>query len=110
MHSILWDRDTNKVIEPELLVLAQDLEEFINYPWGYESYLLTGKYLLSNLSLKTFNLYRFPWAFMVNFITISFVFHLFTLLNNYSIFFCIMFILLDIFLMLNMIHLLEEIK
>ncbi|KAF3638202.1 putative glycerol-3-phosphate 2-O-acyltransferase 6-like [Capsicum annuum] len=34
------------------------------YPWGYESFKMTVKYLLTPLAPKTVNLYGFPWAFM----------------------------------------------
>ncbi|KAM3306856.1 hypothetical protein P3S67_013727 [Capsicum chacoense] len=37
---------------------------FNNYPWGYESFKMTVKYLLIPLAPKTVNLYGFPWAFM----------------------------------------------
>ncbi|KAF3638741.1 hypothetical protein FXO37_24236 [Capsicum annuum] len=36
----------------------------ILYPWGYESFKMTVKYLLTPLAPKTVNLYGFPWAFM----------------------------------------------
>ncbi|PHU02570.1 hypothetical protein BC332_27821 [Capsicum chinense] len=35
------------------------------YPWGYEGFKMTVKYLLTPLAPKTVNLYGFPWAFMV---------------------------------------------
>ncbi|PHU11289.1 hypothetical protein BC332_18219 [Capsicum chinense] len=35
-----------------------------NYSWGYESFKMNVKYLLTLLMPKTFNLYGFPWAFM----------------------------------------------
>ncbi|PHU03906.1 hypothetical protein BC332_29157 [Capsicum chinense] len=34
------------------------------YPWGYESFKMTVKYLLTPLASKTVNLYGFLWAFM----------------------------------------------
>ncbi|PHT65313.1 hypothetical protein T459_29738 [Capsicum annuum] len=37
---------------------------FNGYPWGYESFKMTVKYLLTSLAPKTVNLYGFPWAFM----------------------------------------------
>ncbi|KAG5586815.1 hypothetical protein H5410_047249, partial [Solanum commersonii] len=43
-----------------------DLNAFNNYPWGYDGYFLTVKYLLTKLSSNTNNLYGFPWAFMVS--------------------------------------------
>ncbi|PHU28372.1 hypothetical protein BC332_00465 [Capsicum chinense] len=35
-----------------------------SYPWGYESFKMTVKYLLTPLAPKTVNLYGFLWAFM----------------------------------------------
>ncbi|KAF3669717.1 putative glycerol-3-phosphate 2-O-acyltransferase 6-like [Capsicum annuum] len=64
-HFVIIARDINKVIKDDLLELAEDLEKFNNYPWGYDSYKLTVKYLLTKLSPRTITLYDFPWAFMV---------------------------------------------
>ncbi|KAG5592704.1 hypothetical protein H5410_043218 [Solanum commersonii] len=64
VHTILWAKDINNVIDLSLFVLAQDLDAFNNYPWGNDSYFLTVEYLVSKLSPKTNNLYGFPWAFM----------------------------------------------
>ena len=69
VHSILLARDVKKVIERDLLVLADDFGKFNDYPWGYDSYYLTVKYLLKELKPKTTTLYGFPWAFMVKLIT-----------------------------------------
>jgi len=67
---ILFARDVRKVIEDDLLALADDFEKFHDYPWGYDSYYLTVEYLLTKLFPKTTTLYDFPCAFMVKLITI----------------------------------------
>ncbi|PHU04821.1 hypothetical protein BC332_25643 [Capsicum chinense] len=64
VHNILWARDVNNNISLGLIKLSEDLEAFINYPWGYERFKMTVKYLLTLLAPKTVNLYGFPWAFM----------------------------------------------
>ncbi|PHU11572.1 hypothetical protein BC332_18502 [Capsicum chinense] len=64
VHNILWARDVNNNINLGLIKLSEDLEAFNNYPWGYESFKMTVKYLLTPLVLKTVNLYGFPWVFM----------------------------------------------
>ncbi|KAM3326322.1 hypothetical protein P3S67_001448 [Capsicum chacoense] len=64
VHSVLLSRDVRKVIQDDLLVLADDFEKFNDYPWGYDSYYLTVQYLLTNLPTRTITLYSFPWAFM----------------------------------------------
>ncbi|KAM3337219.1 hypothetical protein P3S68_031544 [Capsicum galapagoense] len=46
VHSVLLARNVKKVIEFDLLALADDFERFNDYPWGYDSYYLTVKYLL----------------------------------------------------------------
>ncbi|PHU26241.1 hypothetical protein BC332_04573 [Capsicum chinense] len=63
-HNILWARDVNNNISLSLIKLSEDLEVFNNYPWGYESFKMTVKYLLTPLAPKIVNLYGFPWAFM----------------------------------------------
>ncbi|KAM3325273.1 hypothetical protein P3S67_000398 [Capsicum chacoense] len=65
VHSVLLARDVKKVIERDLLVLADDFGRFNDYSWGYNNYYLTVKYLLKELKPKTTTLYGFPWAFMV---------------------------------------------
>ncbi|KAM3288194.1 hypothetical protein P3S67_021624 [Capsicum chacoense] len=64
VHSVLLSRDVRKVIEHDLLELADDFVKFNDYPWGYDSYYLTVKYLLKELKPKTITSYGFPWAFM----------------------------------------------
>ncbi|PHU26972.1 hypothetical protein BC332_05304 [Capsicum chinense] len=64
VHNILWARDVNNNISLGLIKLSEDLEAFNKYPWGYESFKITVKYLLTPLAPKTVNLYGFPWAFM----------------------------------------------
>ncbi|KAF3631271.1 hypothetical protein FXO37_28059 [Capsicum annuum] len=64
VHNVLWVRDINNNISLELINLSEDLETFNSYPWGYESFKMTVKYLLTPLTPKTVNLYGFPWAFM----------------------------------------------
>ncbi|PHU20969.1 hypothetical protein BC332_12120 [Capsicum chinense] len=64
LHNVLWVRDINNNISLELINLSEDLETFNSYPWGYESFKMTVKYLLTSLTPKTVNLYGFPWAFM----------------------------------------------
>ncbi|KAM3305878.1 hypothetical protein P3S67_012747 [Capsicum chacoense] len=59
VHSVLLERDVSKVIEHDLLVLADDFEKFNYYPWGYDSYYLTVKYLLKKLKPKATILYVF---------------------------------------------------
>ncbi|KAF3640612.1 hypothetical protein FXO38_22070 [Capsicum annuum] len=56
--------DVNNNISVGLIKLSEDLEVFNNYPWGYESFKITVKYLLTPLAPQTINLYDFPWAFM----------------------------------------------
>ncbi|KAF3623161.1 putative glycerol-3-phosphate 2-O-acyltransferase 6-like [Capsicum annuum] len=63
-HNILWARDVNNNIILDLIKLSVDREAFNSYPWGYESFKMTVKYLLTPLAPKTVNLYGFPWAFM----------------------------------------------
>ncbi|PHU24935.1 hypothetical protein BC332_03267 [Capsicum chinense] len=64
VHNILWARDVNNNISLDLIKLFEDLEAFNNYSWGYESFKMTVKYLLTPLAPKTVNLYGFLWAFM----------------------------------------------
>ncbi|KAM3268772.1 hypothetical protein P3S67_030736 [Capsicum chacoense] len=64
VHSILLARDVKKVTERDLLALADDFGRFNDYPWGYNSYYLTVKYLLKELKPKTTTFYGFPWGFM----------------------------------------------
>ncbi|KAM3202358.1 hypothetical protein P3L10_029982 [Capsicum annuum] len=64
VHNIFWVRDINNNIPLILIKLSKDLEVFNSYPWGYESFKMTVKYLLTLLTPKTINLYGFPWAFM----------------------------------------------
>ncbi|PHU10892.1 hypothetical protein BC332_17822 [Capsicum chinense] len=64
VHNVLWARDVNNNISLGLINLSEDLEAFNSYPWGYESFKMTVKYLLTPLTPKTVNLYGFPWAFM----------------------------------------------
>ncbi|KAM3341920.1 hypothetical protein P3S68_026886 [Capsicum galapagoense] len=64
VHSVLLARDVKKVIECDLLALADDFGRFNDYLWGYDNYYLTVKYLLKELKPKTITLYGFPWAFM----------------------------------------------
>ncbi|PHT68913.1 Aquaporin TIP1-2 [Capsicum annuum] len=64
VHSVLLARDVRKVIEHDLLAVADDFGKFNDYSWGYDSYYLTVKYLLKKLKPKTTTLYSFPWAFM----------------------------------------------
>ncbi|PHU12794.1 hypothetical protein BC332_19724 [Capsicum chinense] len=64
VHNILWARDVNNNISLDLIKLSEDFEAFNSYPWGYESFKMTVKYLLTPLAPKTVNLYGFPWAFM----------------------------------------------
>ncbi|PHT98136.1 hypothetical protein BC332_32935 [Capsicum chinense] len=59
VHNILWARDVNNNISLGLIKLSEDLEAFNNYPWGYESFKMTIKYLLTPLAPKTVNLYGF---------------------------------------------------
>ncbi|KAM3356014.1 hypothetical protein P3S68_022728 [Capsicum galapagoense] len=64
VHNILWARDVNNKISLNLINLSENLEAFNSYHWGYESFKMTVKYLLTPLAPKTVNLYCFPWAFM----------------------------------------------
>ncbi|KAM3247533.1 hypothetical protein P3L10_009300 [Capsicum annuum] len=64
VHNILWARDVNNNISLGLIKLSEDFEVFNSYPWRYESFKMTVKYLLTLLAPKTVNLYGFPWAFM----------------------------------------------
>ncbi|PHU05391.1 hypothetical protein BC332_26213 [Capsicum chinense] len=64
VHNILWARDVNNNISFDLIKISEDLEAFNSYPWGYESFKMTVKYLLTPLATKTVNSYGFPWAFM----------------------------------------------
>ncbi|PHU03229.1 hypothetical protein BC332_28480 [Capsicum chinense] len=74
VHNILLARDVNNNISLGLIKLSEDLEAFNSYPWGYESFNMTVRYLLTPLAPKTVNLYGFPWAFMAwAFETISYL-------------------------------------
>ncbi|KAF3685262.1 hypothetical protein FXO37_00797 [Capsicum annuum] len=64
VHSVLLERDIRKVTEHDLLALADDFGKFNDYPWGYDNYYLTIKYLLKKLKPNTTILYSFTWAFM----------------------------------------------
>ena len=66
VHNILWARDVNNNISLSLIKFFEDLEAFNSYSWGYESFKMTVKYLLTPLVPKIVNLNGFPWAFMVN--------------------------------------------
>ncbi|KAF3677944.1 hypothetical protein FXO38_03523 [Capsicum annuum] len=63
-HYIILVRDANKVIEDGFLELIEDLKKFNSYPWGYDNYKLTIKYLLTKLTPNMITLYFFSWAFM----------------------------------------------
>ncbi|KAF3620372.1 hypothetical protein FXO38_32392 [Capsicum annuum] len=65
VHNILWVRDINNNTSLGLIKLSEDIEAFNSYPWGYESFKMTIKYLLTLLAPKTVNLYGFPWVFMI---------------------------------------------
>ncbi|PHU06935.1 hypothetical protein BC332_23424 [Capsicum chinense] len=65
VHNILWARDINNNIRVGLIKLSENLEAFNSYPWGYERFKMTVKYLLTPLAPKTVNLYGLPWAFMI---------------------------------------------
>ncbi|KAF3653210.1 putative GTP-binding protein lepa [Capsicum annuum] len=56
-------RDVNNNISLGLINLFEDLEAFNSYLWGYESFKMTVKYLLTPLTPKTVNINGFPWAF-----------------------------------------------
>ncbi|KAM3205916.1 hypothetical protein P3L10_029326 [Capsicum annuum] len=60
VHSVLLARDVRKVIEHDLLALANDFRKFNDYPWGYDFYYLTVEYLLTKLNPKITTLYGFP--------------------------------------------------
>ncbi|KAM3341863.1 hypothetical protein P3S68_026829 [Capsicum galapagoense] len=64
VHNILWARDVSNNISLGLIKLSEDLDVFNIYPWGYESFKMTIKYLLTLSAPKTVNLYGFSWAFM----------------------------------------------
>ncbi|KAF3679073.1 putative glycerol-3-phosphate 2-O-acyltransferase 6-like [Capsicum annuum] len=64
VHNVLWARDVNNNMSLGLINLSEDLEAFNSYPLGYESLKMTFKYLLTQLTPKTVNLYGFPWAFI----------------------------------------------
>ncbi|KAF3624187.1 hypothetical protein FXO38_30386 [Capsicum annuum] len=64
IHNVLWARNVNNNISLGLINLSEDLEAFNNYSWGYESFKMTVKYLLTPLIPKIVNLYGFPWALM----------------------------------------------
>ena len=51
-HSVILERDVNKVIEDDLLACAEDFDKFKNYPWGYDNFYLIIQYLLTKLSPK----------------------------------------------------------
>ncbi|XP_059284810.1 uncharacterized protein LOC132038105 [Lycium ferocissimum] len=66
VHCVLMAKDTSLNIPLGLLKLAEDYEAFNNHGWGRESFKLTVDYLSKELkpTVKTVNLYGFPWAFM----------------------------------------------
>ena len=64
VHFILLARDVKKVIERDLLALADDFGRFNDYAWGYDSYYLTIKYLLKEVKPKMITLDDVSWDFM----------------------------------------------
>ncbi|PHU30665.1 hypothetical protein BC332_02758 [Capsicum chinense] len=64
VHNIIWARDIKNNISLCLIKLSENLEAFNSYPWGYEIFKMTVKYLLTPLAPKTVNLYGFSWVFM----------------------------------------------
>ncbi|KAM3221538.1 hypothetical protein P3L10_020808 [Capsicum annuum] len=60
VHNILWARDISYNISLDLIKISEDLEVFNSYPWGYEIFKMTVKYLLTPFAPKTVNLYGFP--------------------------------------------------
>ncbi|KAF3641238.1 hypothetical protein FXO38_21735, partial [Capsicum annuum] len=59
VQNILWARAVNNNIPIGFIKLFEDLEAFTSYPWVYESFKMTVKYLLTLLVPKTINLYGF---------------------------------------------------
>ncbi|KAM3266688.1 hypothetical protein P3L10_003683 [Capsicum annuum] len=59
VHSVIFVRDVNKVLQDVLLARAEDFDKFNNYPWGYDSFYLTVQYLLTKLSSGMTTLYVF---------------------------------------------------
>ncbi|PHU03439.1 hypothetical protein BC332_28690 [Capsicum chinense] len=57
VHNILWARDVNNNIRLGLIKFSEDLEAFNSYPWGYKSFKMTVKYLLTPLAPKIVDLY-----------------------------------------------------
>ncbi|PHU12417.1 hypothetical protein BC332_19347 [Capsicum chinense] len=53
VHNILWARDVNNNISVGLIKPSEDLEAFNSHPWGYESFKMTVKYLLTPLAPNT---------------------------------------------------------
>lgn len=66
-------RDVNRNISLGLIKLFEDLEAFNSYPWGYESFKITIKYLLTPLMPKKVNLYGFHGKYL--FYYDSFIFY-----------------------------------
>ncbi|KAG5576862.1 hypothetical protein H5410_056996 [Solanum commersonii] len=66
VHNVLMSKDVNNNIPHKWVKLSEDIKAFNNYPWDYDSYKLTGKYLLASLSPKINNLFGFPWNFMIS--------------------------------------------
>ncbi|KAM3288999.1 hypothetical protein P3S67_017286 [Capsicum chacoense] len=61
VHNVLWARDVNNNIILGLINLSEDLEIFNSYPWGYESFKMTVKSLLTLLTPKQST--YMSWAF-----------------------------------------------
>ncbi|XP_059311308.1 uncharacterized protein LOC132062847 isoform X2 [Lycium ferocissimum] len=63
-HCILCARDISSGVDADMTKLACKPSVFNEYPWGLKSYLLTVEYLAKPIKSE-YNLYGFPWAFLV---------------------------------------------
>ena len=72
----LMSSDSKKVVNPSWLQYANDLNFFIQYPWGNVCYNQTLDYIKTDLVAKfnksstTYNFYGCPWIFQVSFSSI----------------------------------------
>ena len=77
VHAVLLAHDSTKIVESSHIKMADDLDFFMNYPWGKKCFELTLLYLKNKTNLKkleeiykekkyaAYALYGFPWAFLV---------------------------------------------
>lgn len=74
VHCILLARDRSCGIGKVILKLACNKDDFYKYPWGRRCFGLTLEYLSIDMKIRqrfgSYNLYGFPWAFIVTIISV----------------------------------------